>query len=99
MSDRKENNMNEKDRTAAGHSSLITHHSSLPIGLFAQLACIWETTARKPGNVHRYRDFHDATYLDFMMSAAAIAPVMASAPNRRVGETVLAAIQVTRRVT
>ena len=67
--------------------------------LFAQLACIWEATARKPGNVHRYRDFHDATYLDFMMSAAAISPVMASAPNRRVGETVLAAIQATRRVT
>ena len=29
-------------------------------GLFAQIGCIWEATARKPGNVHRFRDFADA---------------------------------------
>ena len=34
-------------------------------GLCVQLACVWEATARKPGNVHRYRDFDDVTYLDF----------------------------------
>ena len=31
----------------------------LSIGLCAQLACVWEATARKPGNVHRFRDFAD----------------------------------------
>jgi len=63
------------------------------IGLHAQLACIWEATARKPGNVHRYADFVDTHYLDFLVSAAAIAPVLAEAPPRRVGETVLEAVR------
>ena len=31
----------------------------LSVGLCAQLACILEATARKPGNVHRYHDFDD----------------------------------------
>jgi triphosphoribosyl-dephospho-CoA synthase len=68
------------------------------IGLFVQLACIWEATARKVGNVHRYRDFSDTSYLDFLTSAAAIAPVLAQAPGRPVGETVLEAVRATRRV-
>ncbi len=69
------------------------------VGLCAQLACIWEATARKPGNVHRYQDFEDVRYLDFIVSAAAIAPVMETARDRSVGETVLEAIRATRRVT
>lgn len=69
------------------------------VGLCAQLACIWEATARKPGNVHRYRDFEDVTYLDFIVSAAAIAPVLATACRRRVGETILECVRATRRVT
>lgn len=32
-------------------------------------ACVWEATARKVGNVHRYRDFSTSTYLDFILSA------------------------------
>ncbi len=69
------------------------------VGLFAQVACIWEATARKPGNVHRYRDFTDSHYTDFLLSAAAIAPVMTKACQRRVGATILEAVQATRRVT
>jgi triphosphoribosyl-dephospho-CoA synthase len=68
-------------------------------GLCAQIACIWEATARKPGNVHRYHDFADSTYLDFLLSAAAIAPAMTTACQRRVGATVLEAVRATRRVT
>src|SRR5437868_14550041 len=71
----------------------------LSIGLCAQLACVLEVTARKPGNVHRFADFDDLTYLDFLLSAAAIAPVMDEAPRRRVGTTVLEAVRATRRVT
>ena len=44
------------------------------LGRYAQLACLWEVTARKPGNVHRFADFNDVSYLDFVTSAAAIAP-------------------------
>lgn len=67
-------------------------------GLWAQIACIWEVTACKPGNVHRYRDFGDSNYLDFLLSAAAIAPVMTMACQQRVGRTVLDAVRATRAV-
>jgi triphosphoribosyl-dephospho-CoA synthase len=68
------------------------------VGLLAQVACLWEATARKPGNVHRYCDFSDVTYLDFALSAAAIAPVLDRATERRVGETILDAVRATRQV-
>jgi triphosphoribosyl-dephospho-CoA synthase len=70
----------------------------LSAGLCAQVACVWEATARKPGNVHRFCDFDDTSYLDFLLSAAAVAPVLDGAAGRRVGETVLAAVQATRAV-
>jgi len=70
----------------------------LDVGLCAQIACIWEATARKPGNVHRFRDFADSAYTDFLLSAAAIAPVMTMACQHRVGITILDAVRVTRRV-
>src|SRR5438552_2887307 len=68
------------------------------VGLCAQLACIWEATARKPGNVHRYADFADLTYLDLVQSAAAIAPVLSCAPLSGVGKIVLEAVKATRQV-
>ena len=46
---------------------------ALSPGELAQVACLLEVTARKPGNVHRFRDFDDVDYLDFLLSAAAIA--------------------------
>ena len=63
-----------------------------------QIACIWEATARKPGNVHRFVDFDDCSYADFLLSAAAAAPVWDRAPQEGIGRTVLAAIEATRRV-
>ena len=69
------------------------------MGLCAQVACLWEATARKPGNVHRFSDFADTTYLDFALSAAASAPVLASAAGRPVGATVLECVRATRAVT
>src|SRR4051812_32443417 len=71
----------------------------LSIGLCAQIACIWETTARNPGNAHRFADFTDTTYVDFLLAAAAAAPLLESAWQRGVGATVLAAVQATRQVT
>jgi triphosphoribosyl-dephospho-CoA synthase len=70
----------------------------LPVGLCAQLACLWETTAPCPGNAHRFRDFDDTTYVDFLMSAAAVAPVLEDAARRGVGPTVLEGVRATRRV-
>lgn len=71
---------------------------TLSTALCVQLACIWEASARKAGNVHRYRDFEDAGYIDFLASAAAIAPLMESAQGRAVGATILQAVQATRQV-
>jgi triphosphoribosyl-dephospho-CoA synthase len=68
------------------------------IGLYSQLACIWEATARKAGNVHRLRDFEDLTYIDFLQSAAAIGPVFEQAPQPRVGQMIQEAIRATRQV-
>ena len=67
-------------------------------GQCAQIACIWEATANKPGNVSRLHDFVDLTYVDLLLSAAAIAPEMEKAAGRRVGETILASIRATRQV-
>jgi triphosphoribosyl-dephospho-CoA synthase len=79
-----------------------------PLGLFAQLACVWEATARKPGNVHRFQDFEDVTYLDFVASAAAVRPVfdhLAIGTNQNrsgssgVGLMVWSGVEETRKVT
>ncbi len=68
------------------------------LALCVQLACIWEATARKPGNVHRFADFDDASYLDFLTSAAAVAPILGSAGQRPVGATVVQAVRAVRQV-
>ncbi|HWG52730.1 MAG TPA: triphosphoribosyl-dephospho-CoA synthase [Gemmatimonadaceae bacterium] len=62
----------------------------------AQLACLLEASAPKPGNVSPGRDFHDTTYADFLAAAAAIGPALALAPDQSLGETILAAIAATR---
>lgn len=66
------------------------------LGVHAQLACVWEATARKPGNVHRYKDFADTTYLDYITSAAAVGPVLALSPHYPVGAAVFEAVRMTQ---
>jgi triphosphoribosyl-dephospho-CoA synthase len=70
----------------------------MTIGEQAELACRWEATARKPGNVHPQADFADLTYDDFVRSARAIVEPLQAAPHVGVGPTVLAAIRATRAV-
>jgi triphosphoribosyl-dephospho-CoA synthase len=65
------------------------------IGSAAQLACLLEVTAPKPGNVSPGRHFHDTRYEDFLASAVAIGPAMAAAPGQSIGATVLAAAYAT----
>jgi triphosphoribosyl-dephospho-CoA synthase len=72
--------------------------SEFSIGECAQLACVLEATAGKPGNVTRFHDFADMTYLDFIVSAAAIAPVFERTAELGVGGTVLEAVRATRRL-
>jgi triphosphoribosyl-dephospho-CoA synthase len=67
-------------------------------GQLAQVACLLEVTARKPGNVHRFRDFDDTHYLDFVLSASAIGPAMELARSAPLGLTILHAVEATRRL-
>ena len=71
---------------------------AIDIGAAAQLACLLEATAPKPGNVSPGVRFGDTTYEDFLASAAAIGPALGSA-SRPLGATILLAIQTTRRWT
>src|SRR6516164_1995742 len=64
------------------------------IGLHAQLACIWEATARKPGNVHRFKDFEDLQYLDLVASAAAMGEELGQPHGESLGRLVVATREV-----
>ncbi|MEM8944791.1 MAG: triphosphoribosyl-dephospho-CoA synthase [Planctomycetota bacterium] len=75
---------------------LSTTRPPATIDACATLACIWEATAPKPGNVYRGADFEDLTYVDFLVSAAVVGPVLRHAQQHGVGATVLEAIQRTR---
>src|SRR5207253_6069284 len=63
----------------------------------AQLACLLEASAPKPGNVSPLARFHDATYEDFLASAVAIGPALAAAGERPLGATIRAAVEATAR--
>lgn len=67
-------------------------------GMIAQVACLLEATARKPGNVHRLVDFEDTTYLDFALSAGAIVEPLDRASAQALGSTILQAVEATHRV-
>lgn len=66
------------------------------LGWCATMACVWEVTAPKPGNVYCGADFEDATYGDFIAAAVAIGPVINRAPELGWCQTLLAAVQATR---
>ncbi len=65
----------------------------------AQLACLLEVSAEKPGNVTLTQAFHDMSYEDFLRGTVALGPEMSRAGERGVGETILAMIRATRRWT
>jgi triphosphoribosyl-dephospho-CoA synthase len=64
----------------------------------AQLACVLECSAEKPGNITPRHDFADTSYEYMLHSAIALGPELAHAADRGVGATVLAAVAATRRV-
>jgi triphosphoribosyl-dephospho-CoA synthase len=65
----------------------------------AQLACLLEASAPKPGNVSPGRHFADARYEDFLASAVAIGAPLGGAGTRSVGATVRLAVEATARWT
>ena len=62
----------------------------------AQLACVLEASAEKPGNITPSHDFGDTSYEDMLRSGIALGPELGRAAERGVGETVLAAVRASR---
>ena len=82
--------------SAPGHPFLgIGAPTAAQIAVAAQLACLLEASAPKPGNVSPGRHFADASYEDFLASAAAIGDPLAQTGECSLGMTVLRAVQAT----
>ena len=79
-------------------TTTTTAYATLSLAELIETACAMEVMSPKPGNVAPGREFGDASTDDFLKSARAIAPVMAAAKERRLGETILLAVQATRGV-
>jgi triphosphoribosyl-dephospho-CoA synthase len=69
------------------------------IAAAAQLACLLEVSAPKPGNVSPGRHFADTRYEDFLASAVAIGAALGSAGSRPLGATIRLAVEETARWT
>jgi triphosphoribosyl-dephospho-CoA synthase len=81
----------------AGSSQAMPPPALSP-GRLAQIACLLEVAAPKPGNVHRFADFPDLHLTDFLLSATAIAEALDQARVHGVGRAVSGAIESTRRI-
>lgn len=60
-------------------------------------ACRLEVLAAKPGNVSPSHSFADSDVRDFLQSADAIAPILATATSQPIGRSILDAVVATRR--
>jgi len=69
------------------------------IATAAQLACLLEVSAPKPGNVSPGRHFADIRYEDFLASAVAIGAPLGGAASRGIGATIRMSIEATARWT
>ena len=76
--------------SGAGREAHVSHAAAA-----AQLACLLEASAPKPGNVSPGRHFADARYEDFLASAAALGGPFASATLRPLGATARLAVEAT----
>jgi triphosphoribosyl-dephospho-CoA synthase len=82
---------------AAALLAVDRDHRPVNVGLAAQLACLLEASAPKPGNVSPGRHFADLRYEDFLASALAIGEPMARAGEQGVGATIRKSVEATAR--
>ncbi|HLG59902.1 MAG TPA: triphosphoribosyl-dephospho-CoA synthase [Vicinamibacterales bacterium] len=73
--------------------------SPAEVAAAAQMACLLEVSAPKPGNVSPGRHFGDLRFEDFLASAVAIGEPLAGAGTRGLGATVRLAVEATARWT
>jgi triphosphoribosyl-dephospho-CoA synthase len=83
---------------SSAHTAAATVRTPESVAGAAQLACVLEVSAEKPGNITPSHDFHDTSYEDMLRSAIAVGPELARAGERGVGDTVLAVVEASRRV-
>src|SRR5687768_917410 len=86
-------------KTAAHPTIPCDRITAIDVACAAQLACLLEVSAPKPGNVSPGRHFADTRYEDFLASAAAIGAPLGEAGIRPVGQTIRRAIESTARWT
>jgi triphosphoribosyl-dephospho-CoA synthase len=72
--------------------------TGVEIAWAAQLACLFEASVAKPGNVSPRVGFADSRFEDFAASAVAIGPALREAGLASVGETIARAAADTRRL-
>lgn len=65
----------------------------------AQLACLLEVSAPKPGNVSPGKHFADSRFEDFLASAAVLGEPLAHAGERPLGKTIRLSVEATARWT
>ena len=68
------------------------------IALAAEIACLLEVSAPKPGNVTRFADFSDTRYIDFLASAAVIGTVLRKVARATTGSLILEVVRETARI-
>lgn len=83
----------------AAQAASVAPRTAVDIATAAQLACLLEASAPKPGNVSPGRPFADLRYEDFLAGAAAIGAPLAAAGSQPLGWTIRAAIDATARWT
>jgi triphosphoribosyl-dephospho-CoA synthase len=83
----------------ARESPPFTASAAVDVAAAAQLACLLEVSAPKPGNVSPGRHFADTRYEDFLASAAAVGAAFHTAGTEPLGATVRRAIEATARWT
>jgi triphosphoribosyl-dephospho-CoA synthase len=85
-------------RRSPTSTSGVTRLGPDDVARAAQLACVLEASAEKPGNVTPSHDFDDTSYEDMLRSGIALGPELGRAGERGVGETVLACVRASRGV-
>ena len=88
----------EQGQAEPAHAPGATVRAADAVAGAAQLACVLEASAEKPGNITPTHDFADTSYEDMLRSAIAVGPELARAGERGVGETVRAVVAASRRV-
>ena len=72
--------------------------SSERIALAAEIACLLEVSAAKPGNVTPFAGFSDTRYIDFLASAAIMGMVLRKASRATTGSLILDVVRQTHHL-